>query len=93
MYRTTAMIRHMCLPVKIYLICILLGVILAFTKPNIASNLIRGLIVDIIYVSVMIWACNAGYVSAAWILLFLPIIILVFLVLILGLFVTGTIKT
>ena len=90
--RSNMKISELCLPVKIYFIVMLIGVIVAFTNPNSAKNIIAGLLIDAVYVCVMIWACNAGYVTAAWILLLLPFIVIVFFVLILGLFVMGTIQ-
>ena len=85
-------ISEYCLPVKIYLILALIGLI-----SNIATYgfgvAILALAFDGLYLYFMQWACSSGYMTAAWILLLLPIIIIVFLVLILGVFVTGNMIT
>ena len=66
---------NLCLPVKIHLVFAILSVIFNTVKYS-AQIAIGGLVFDGIYAYFMEWMCMRGYLTFAWILLLLPVIVI-----------------
>lgn len=69
-------ISDLCLPVKLYLVLTLIGLIQNIMAAH--SYTLLELLFDAGYAFVMHRACKSGYVKASWLLLFLPMIVIVF---------------
>jgi hypothetical protein len=76
-------ISDLCLPVKIYLVLTLIGLI--YNIMSARSYTLWELLFDGVYAFVIHMACKSGYVKASWLLLFLQMIVIVFLLSFLGL--------
>jgi len=80
---TTTKKSGWCLPVIIYFVLAILSLltIVLSKKENKASIFVINLIFYIAYGGLMFWLCKNNNVGWAWLLLFLPFIILIILIL------------
>lgn len=71
-----ASFSEMCVPAIVYLVMSLLGLFGSLMHMTNALTFIAQLIYICVWTALINWVCSKGYIGMAWLLVFLPIIIL-----------------